>query len=173
MSSRNSGGWFLLAVLFCVPTVFWVGTRIVKGVVFDINCEGHLKRAADANTVEMAAQELDLALKYLEQNNMTSGYTAVLWNSPDTDVGFFYNNLKSSRDELNKVTSETTQLERTNVLMKLRETLLDHGDHGDHVTLPDGISVFPHTVFWFWSGWFVVFLLVIGIIFGIIAFAKL
>ena len=44
--------------------------------------------------------------------------------------------------ELRSVDSSATQLERTNVLMKLRETLLDEGQ-GVSVTAPSGITVFP------------------------------
>ena len=42
-------------------------------------------------------------------------------------------------DELMKVDSTTTQLERTNLLMKLRETLTHNdGENGTSVTYPDG-----------------------------------
>lgn len=170
--SRNSNGsgLILFGVLMCLPAILWSGLSIYNAVVFDIHCEGHIKRAADANTIKMAETELDDAIKYLEDHHMTSGYTAVLWNTPDTDVGFWYNNLKSSRDELGKVKEETSQLERTNVLMKLRETLLDHGDSGDHVTAPSGISVFPNNATYFWTGWLVILMLVAGVIMGFVGF---
>lgn len=119
---QSSAGLFVFGILLCLPAVLWGGLRIYNGVVFDIHCEGHLKRAADANTIEMASKELVDAIKYLEDNKMTEGYTSVLWKTPAADVGFFYQNLKSSLEELKKVTPETAQLERTNVLMKLRET---------------------------------------------------
>jgi hypothetical protein len=139
--------------------MLWTGIRIYNSVVFDIHCEGHLKRAADSNTVETAQKELAVAIKYLEDHNMNQGYTSVLWKTPSEDVGFWYQNLKAAHAELSKVNSETTQLERTNILMKLRETLLDHGKDGDHVTAPDGISVFPNNTVVFISGW-VVFIMV-------------
>lgn len=41
------------------------------------NVSGFLKRAADANTIELANQELTKALDYLEANNLTSGYTSI------------------------------------------------------------------------------------------------
>lgn len=163
-SRSNGGGLIFFGLLICLPALLWTGLRMWNSVVFDIHCEGHIKRAADANTVKMAETELDESLKYLEANHMTRGYTAVLWHTPDTDVGFWYNNLKSSREELGKVTDETSQLERTNVLMKLRETLLDHGDKGDHVTMPSGISVFPNNAAYFWSGWLVFLMFIAGAI---------
>ncbi len=124
------------------PFLLIIISAIYCRQIYTINCGGHLKRAADANTVEMAKKELDLSLKYLEDHKMTQGSTAVFWNTPDTDIGFWYENIKSSFDELNKITNDSPQLERTNVLMKLRETLLDH----DIVTEPDGIELYPFCV---------------------------
>lgn len=172
-SNSNAISFIMFGILLCIPAVVWCSLSIYNGVVFGIHCEGHLKRAADANTVDMASKELADAIKYLEDNKMTEGYTSVLWNTPSADVGFFYQNLKSSLEELKKVTPETAQLERTNVLMKLRETLLDHGDSGDSVTCPSGISVFPNNAAYFWTGWLVLILGGIGFVLAIVGFAQL
>jgi hypothetical protein len=138
----------------------WIGIRTYSSIQFDRNCEGYIKRAADANTVELATSNLAIAVQYLEQKNMTSGYTSILCNTPDADVGFWYNNLKTSLEELKDVQPEVSRLERTNILMKLRETLLDGGENGVSVTTPEGISVFPYNIGLF-------FLCIIGIISGI------
>ena len=120
----------------------WSAFRIVAAVQFDQNAEGHLKRAADANTIELAQQELDTTLKYLEENNLTSGYTSILYNTPDEDIAFWYTNLKSSLKKLSGVSSQASELEKTNVLIKLQETLLDQGRE-TRVTVPAGISIYP------------------------------
>ena len=117
------------------------------------NCTGYLKRAADSNKVETAQKELEKALNYLEAENLNTGYTSVLWQTPDEDVEFWYNNIKESHEELSKVDSITTSLERSNVLMKLRETLLDNGESGTKLTVPKGLSRYPNngiigTLFW-------------------------
>ena len=150
---ESVAGYFAFGLVLFLPALIWLGLRIYNSVVYDIHCGGYLKRAADANTVDMDNKELAEALKYLEYNKMTEGYTSVLWKTPSEDVGFWYQNLKSSKEELEKVKPETTQLERTNVLMKLRETLLDHGENGDSVTAPAGISVFPNNTSYFVFGW--------------------
>lgn len=140
---------FLLGVILLVPVcTFGIG-RLVCGYTYDRDCGGHLKRAADANTVTLAEQELRLALDYLRDHNMTSGSTGVLLSYPSYDVGFWYENLKESYDELEKLTPETSRLEQTNCLQKLRETLLDHGENGkESVTQPSGISIFPNNILW-------------------------
>lgn len=132
--------------LLCLPLIIWFTVRVVKDVVFDINCSDRLKRAADANTVELATQEMEAVVSFLEANQLTAGYTSILYRTPDEDVGFWYTNLNSALSELKNVKPEATQLEKTNVLMKLRETILDSGESGVKITVPSGMSIFPHNV---------------------------
>lgn len=132
-----------LLILISLP-IF--GFRIAKGVEFKQNVTGYLKRAADANTIELANEELLKALDYLEENNLTGGYTSILYKTPDEDISFWYRNLKASQQELQNLETESA-LEKTNVLMKLRETLLDADEDAD-VTVPDGMAVYPHNKFW-------------------------
>ena len=154
----------VLFLMFFVPIVVWGVCRTYNSINFSIKCSDYIKRAADANTIEIASKELGTAVKYLEDNRITEGFTSVIYQSPEDDIGFLYNNLKSSLEELNKVTSETSQLEKTNILMKLRETLLDHRQHGDSVTRPDGISCFPNNKLYFWVGILSAIWAVIGVI---------
>jgi hypothetical protein len=138
----------LIIIIGCVFIISIFGTCIYKNVTLRQNCTGYLKRAADANTVETAKSQLEKAISYMETHNLTNGYTSVLWKTPDEDIEFWYNNIKSSYNELCKVTPETSSLEKTNMLMKLRETLLDSGSKGDSLTYPHGLSKYPDNVFW-------------------------
>jgi len=153
-----------LSIIFLIPLLIWSTLRIVNGISFDRNCEGYLKRAADANTIERAAKELDHAIKYMQGNNLTTGYTSVLYTTPDEDIEFWYNNINSAKEELEKVTDETTQLERSNILMKLRETLLDNNSNGTSVTVPIGISIYPNNVPYAWFGWISILMFLGGIV---------
>ena len=117
---------------------------IVSGISFNINCGDYLKRAADANTVELAVKELETALNYIEENDLTDGYTSVIYKSPDEDLGFWYTNIKSAYEELKSIPDNATMMEKSNALMKLRETLLDNGEKGETLTIPSGISVYPN-----------------------------
>lgn len=160
-----------LGVICCAIFFLWAGLRTYDSIVFDIHCGDRLKRAADANTVELAIEEMAAALSYAEQKNLTEGYTSVLYQTPDEDVGFWYRNLSSSLAELKKINDTTTQLERTNVLMKLRETILDKKE-SESVTLPAGISKFPHNVACMWQGIIGTILLVVGIFLFMDAYNK-
>jgi hypothetical protein len=135
---------FVLAIIFTVGGISWVATRIVKDITFDRGCKGYLKRAADANTVEMAKRELAIAVKWAKENERTEGYTSILYNTPDEDMGFWYGNISKALEELESITEESTPLERSNMLMKLRETLLDDKGSGVGITVPSGIHLYPH-----------------------------
>lgn len=101
---------------------------------------------------------------------MTEGYTSILYRTPDEDVGFWYNNLRQSLEELKTVTADATKLERSNLLMKLRETILDDGRDGVSVTIPPGMSRFPYnTGFCLW-GWLSFILLAVCVIWALIAY---
>ena len=140
----------LLAYVAILVFLAWAVTRIVISVQFERAAGGYLKRAADANVIELAIQNLEVTVQYLDREGLTEGYTSVLWRTPDEDVGFWYVNLNASLVELRGVSPDATPLERSNVLMKLRETLLD----GSEIPAPSGISIFPsNTVFFLW-GWF-------------------
>ena len=87
--------------------------------------------------------------KYIEDNNLTSGYTSVLWRTEDENVEFWYKNIKACRDEL-KVVSENenaTHLEKSNVLMKVRESLVNDSE-SVQVIVPQGISLYPNNLVW-------------------------
>ena len=133
----------LLGIIFLLPICFCIGVRVQRSIVFEIECGGHLKRAADANTVSLAIQEMEIVVAYLEEEGMTNGYTSILYCTPDEDVRFWYTNIKDALKELRAVTPEATQLERSNLLIKLRETLIINTNKGERITCPKGISIYP------------------------------
>lgn len=145
-----------IAYLLIIVAVTIFGFRVSKKIDFKQNVSGYLKRASNANTIDLAEQELTRSIKYLEDNKMTTGYTSILYKTPDEDVDFWFRNLKASQHELQTLNSSSA-LEKTNVLMKLRETLQD---------TPKGISVFPNNRLW-------TLLMFISVISGFIGFIIL
>lgn len=145
-----------LLLALCLSALALISFLFVRGTMsirFDQNCGGYLKRAANAITVETAARELSRALEYADRAELTGGYTSVLWRTPDEDVGFWYRNLRDSLAELQSVKPDASPLERTNLLMKLRETLLDQGDNGPHLAAPPGLSAYPFNAVLAVFGW--------------------
>jgi hypothetical protein len=131
---------FTGAVFVIIALLLWTVPAAYTTIKFDRDCGGYLERAAIASSVDSAVKELSVAINYLEKNNLTKGYTSVLYVTPDEDMGFFYNNLVSARHELVTLPASATQLEKTNTLMKLRETLTSSSDL---LVAPAGISRFP------------------------------
>ena len=137
-SNHLSSAILLTLVGAFVPVVCWV-----MSIQFDQNCGGYLKQAADANTVELAMQRIDVAVKYIEERGLTDGYTSVLWRTENDNVGYWYRNVKACQKELAECQGGT-QLEKSNVLMKVRESLTDDGEKGTQLTFPQGISRYPN-----------------------------
>lgn len=144
--------FMVFAIIATIVFGAWSTVRIVKGVQFDNNCTQYLKRAADANTVERAKEELEKAISYAEKNNLTEGVVSIFLHQPKNDIGYWYQNMTEAYDELENLPEDATSLEKTNVLMKLRETLTDETESGVSVTIPDGISIYPGNVAYFWWG---------------------
>ena len=153
----------VLAIAGLCLCMGWAANRIYNGVLFNQNCGGYLKRAADANVINMAKVELNRALVYIEAKGLTNGYTSVFFRTPDEDLEFWYQNIKSALTELNTLGEDTSTLEKSNALIKLRETLLDHRDGADSLTVPAGISIFPNNVFYAIVGYIPLFLMIPGI----------
>lgn len=130
---------FLFFISLIVPSVM-----LVKSIQFDQDCGGFLKQCADASSVELALDRLNVAIDYVEKNNLTNGYTSAFWKTEDENLGYWYDNLKTCQKELTEASQSTDQLLQTNVLMKVRETLIDNGKDGVELTIPNGISVFPN-----------------------------
>lgn len=143
---RNTIATLLIIFSLISPII-----TIIVGVRFNQNCSGYIKQAADANSVELALQRLDMAIAYVEDNELTDGYTSIFYKTEDDNIGFWYQNLKTCREELVNCL-ESTQLEKTNVLLKVRESLTDEGKDGTELTLPNGISRYPSNgQFCFWN----------------------
>ena len=140
----------IIATIWVAATIWFLSMRIQ----FSQNCTGYLQQAADANTVELASERLGKALEYIESKGWTEGYTSILWRTEDENIGFWYTNIKASLQELESV-KESSQLEQTNVLMKLRETLLESGEKGDYLTFPTGLWKYPHNVLYGIFAWVV------------------
>lgn len=151
-----------VGILLCLPFLGWAGLRSYNSIIFNRNIGGHLKRAADSNSIELAKQELKLAIDQIEAGGLTHGYTSVLYNTPDEDVGFWCTNIKSCLNQINELPPVANQGEKDLVLMKLRQTLLDHKDGHEVETVPSGISVFPYNIAICVLGWLSAILATLG-----------
>lgn len=160
---------FILLCVICIIIPFIVyGVAIVKTIQMDANCISYFEMAADANSAELAEKHLASGIKYLEENNLTEGNTKVFVYKPTKDLGLWYKNLKSAQAQLQELNSkeELTELEESNALMKLRETLLNSKGS---VTHPFMISFYPSHVGWTWAMCLIWLLWIGAFVFGFAA----
>ena len=158
-------------VFILIPFIPWT-VSIVKCVQFDRNCLAYLELAADANSVDIAEKHLSSALNYLEDNEMTEGETHVLISSPTKDIGIWYENLKSAQGQLRELREQEglTEMEESNALMKLRETLLNSKGS---VTHPENISLYPNHITLFWLDITLWLLWILAFLFGMVAYEEI
>jgi hypothetical protein len=146
MKIHGKPGFFLGGLLLVVFFGGFIYINVILHCPFAQQCEVHLQRAATAPTIELARQELAVAIEYLENNSLTTGYTSVFCNTPGDDIGYWYRNIKAAHLSLTNIANDVSQSDRTAVLLRLRQTLVD-GD-GD-VILPGGIHKYPHNKIYF------------------------
>jgi hypothetical protein len=80
-------------------------------------------------------------------------------------MGIWFQQLTGAAQTLHEMMGkETTQLERDNALMKVREVVLDNGKEGTAVTHPENISLWPSVRMYF----FLLLLSAVAIIGGVI-----
>ena len=131
----------ILISLSIVLFVSCLGYGTYKTIVFDTQCKEYLSLAANANSIELARTNLDKAIQYIEQNQLTSGNTAFFIKGPSTDLTSWYANLKACQKEVWIMdVKKGTVLEETNLLMKLRESLMSEG----LIIIPENIALYPN-----------------------------
>ena len=134
---------FVLSLIVAIGLLTYGG---LQSIHFKRECSGHLKRAADANTIELAEQELRIAVDYIESNGLSSGNTSVMYSMPECELDFWYENLKAALIELESTPADADRLTVSNQLIKLRETIVDQHEKGARVTVPPNAHVFPDQV---------------------------
>lgn len=158
----TTGDFVKAAIVVAVFVCLLVGSFIeimrvhVYGqYVFNKNYTAHLKRAADANSIELAHKELNLALGYLSSKGITSttaknlGFihdnTGLILEMTENQVSFHLQNVESCRDEAAIRMQDESSVAKTNFLIKLRETLIDTSHNGStEVTVPTGFYLYPN-----------------------------
>lgn len=127
----------------------WVAIRAIKAFSFENECGAYIKRAANASTIQMANEEISKAIIYLEKEHLTSGTVSIFFENPKNDVGYWYNNIKTAKEELERIPIDASQLEKNTALLKLHETLTDSKNDKASINAPSGISIYPNNVLYF------------------------
>lgn len=156
-------GRLVIGILFVIFVCIWITTLWYNNYKFNVDIGGHMERASNANTIELAIEEMESVVSNMERRELTKGYTSIAFPEPSEDVGFWYKNMNDSLKELKSVSPNATQLEKSNILMKLRETLQNSGDNGEEeIAAPAGISRYPYNTLYAIWGVLSVLMLIFG-----------
>lgn len=167
-------GWrlFLVSLLLAIPFFGWSITRIVKSQQFDNNCSFYITDASrivvnsvPGHGVEQARTETNMALEYLETHNLTSGYTSISDRASDEDLSLFYRDTKRESDSIQKL------IDNPDDLKKLQEQISAHNLVPREISVPGGISIYPHNTLY--MIWMFISILLVGLsVIGIITFIN-
>ena len=138
----------IFGIMSIVSFLLCEAVMSIKEYQFDKKCKQYIKLVADASSIELATEYLEKAIVYCENNDLTEGYTAVFFKQPKNDIGIWYRNLKVAFEELKNLPVDSTPLEQSNLLMRIRESLIDEGNNA-RVTVPSGIHLYPNNVVFF------------------------
>lgn len=142
-----------LGAVSLVAFLAWCGVRIAMGISFDIDLENYVSQAASSPSPQIASQKLGMAIDAAQRRGLTQGNTGIFFTYPTNDVGFWYQRLVDSRAILSHLAPNDTPLEVSNTMMRVHESLTASGSKGAQETVsPDGISIYPHNVPFFWWG---------------------
>lgn len=135
-----------------ISTILVIAVSGYLAYDFSRSCGDYLKLAGDAPNVEKADEFLGQALEYIEENNLTSGDSAILFvKQPTNNLKIWYGQIKGAKATTESIlkrkaasADSVTQLEQDNALMKIREVVLDSSSSGTSVTTPAWISLYPN-----------------------------
>ena len=122
-------------IIFCaIPTYC--------SLKWQANCGEWLQQASNANSASIGLERLTNAINYLESNKITQGSSHIIYATPNTNVEIWYQNLKAAQKQLQDSVNNKnlSNLEESNILMKLRETLTEK----DAVIVPENIVYYPN-----------------------------
>lgn len=163
---------FITMMASILSFITWGTVRIYKCIVFNKNCTEYISNSAHVNSIKVAKKELDHAILYLEEKNLTEGRVSIVSSQIANDIGYFYENLKVQQEFLDTESKkELNSEEETAILMKYRSNIGDYTSDKLHFSLniPDGISIYPNNVAYFW--WAIISILIFIISFLI--FSKI
>lgn len=149
--------WLVISIFLTLGLVGIITSWIYKDFTLGRDVISYLKLTADAPTIERADMLLSKALTSINNRQLTSGNSAVIWRTPINDIGIWYSQITAVANTLkialrnDSLGNRVSQLEKDNTLMKLREVLLDDGEAGTAVTHPANLSVYPNQAFYWVS----------------------
>lgn len=133
--------WGAICMIFICIFIGWAGFRIQRAYICYKNLIGYLDNYVKAGTVEVAKENLSMAIEGLEKLGLTNGQISIFLNDPTENLDLYYRNLKKAEEALEK-SMEYNIKDQMITLGKQQNALGDH--------YPSGISIYPLNLICFW-----------------------
>ena len=148
----------ILFTIFGIITIMCIASAIISTIYFRVKCETPLRKAALAETLPEAKVNLDKAIQFVEQNQLTTGYSSLFFKEDEYNITKWYAMLKSAQSELNILdVNGYDKVEELDALIVLLIKLTDIPENkqcvflndivfistGDIVFVPTGIQLVP------------------------------
>jgi len=131
--------------LFFLSTLSWGGYRLVAKFQAQSAYLGYLKNASQTDSIPLIKIELKKAMVEIERRGLTSGYTSIIWTTPNDNIGLWYKNLMLLLNQLYYFPDNSSAKEKSKMLMKIKEILIDESkDEKDNLYFPEKVYLFPH-----------------------------
>lgn len=143
--------FFLLSKIFyvlffiCVISLFFsIAIPINRQSIFDKCFVNHVKRGIDSLNLDIAKKELDKAIKYLNDNNLTNGSTSIFSGDSENDLESYYNWIKEVYKYIKYFPSNASKVERLKYFKELENI-------ESTINIPKGMAMYPYNkLFFIW-----------------------
>ena len=140
----------ILFTIFGIITIMYIAGAIISTIYFRVKCETPLRKAALAETIPEAKVNLDKAIQFVEQNQLTTGYSSLFFKEDEYNITKWYATLKSAQSEIDILyVKGYDQVEELDALIALLIKLTDIPENkqcvflNDIVFVPTGIQFVP------------------------------
>jgi hypothetical protein len=147
-----------LVIALLLPMLIGGFFAIKRNSQFEANVSERIVRGVRSNSPETAREELGKAISWLEEKKMVEGNSAVTWQTPASDIGFWFKNLKDAHAKLGGSPSKEISLEASQAHMSLVESSIVMEriqasllDKDGSVKIPMFVSFYPNQKSIFWS----------------------
>ena len=140
----------ILFTIFGIITIMYIAGAIISTIYFRVKCETPLRKAALAETIPEAKVNLDKAIQFVEQNQLTTGYSSLFFKEDEYNITKWYAMLKSAQSEIDILhVKGYDRVEEIDALIVLLIKLTDIPENkqcvflNDVVFVPTGIQFVP------------------------------
>lgn len=145
MTRKRTNLQVLAATLF-ISALACLGIRIHHSMDFGTQYEEYMRAAMKEENADKSVKKAQHAVAYLDSKGLTTGRTAVLYESPETDVSDWYT----------VVSEAVEQYGKTKDRAKFKKAIYGNEDADpdkDRLPTPPGISIHPNNPLYSLWGW--------------------